>query len=193
MIKKEKNIIRILKNGGVGVMSTDTLYGLVGSAYSAKAVERIYKIKKRDINKPLIVLISSLNDLEKLKIKINKKQFEFLKKVWPGKVSVILPCNSLKFKYLHRDTKTLAVRLPAKKSLIEILKMVGPLVAPSANPESVEPAETVKKAKKYFGDKVDFYLAGGTLKKEPSILVRINQDGAIEFLRGIIKGNDKRR
>ena len=48
--KKEKIIIKILKNGGVGVMPTDTLYGLVGSAFSKQAIERIYKIKNRDVS-----------------------------------------------------------------------------------------------------------------------------------------------
>ena len=54
----KQDIIKILKNGGVGIMPTDTLYGLVGSAYSKKAVNRIYKLKKRKKSKKLIVLIS---------------------------------------------------------------------------------------------------------------------------------------
>ena len=61
---KYNQIIKILKSGGIGVMPTDTLYGLVGSAFSKKAINRIYKIKNRDKKKKMIVLISSIKDLE---------------------------------------------------------------------------------------------------------------------------------
>ena len=168
-----KEVIKILKSSGVGVIPTDTLYGLVGNAFSKEAVKRIYKIKGREKNKKLIILISSLKDLEKFEIKVNSVQHSVLNKFWPGKVSIIL--------------KGKAFRLPNKKSLIEILKKTGPLVAPSANPSGLQPAMTIKEAKEYFGDNVDFYLAGGKLKSEPSTLIKINKIGEIEVLRGNIK------
>jgi len=163
-----QKVIKILKNDGVGVIPTDTLYGLVGSAFSKRAIGRIYKIKNRDKNKKLIVLISSVKDLEKFKIKINKEEAKILEKFWPGEVSIII--------------KNIAFRLPNKKALINILKKTGPLVAPSANIEGGKPAENIKEAKEYFKDDVDFYLAGGTLKSEPSTLLRIEK-GKIEILR----------
>lgn len=183
MKKNIEKIIKILKDDGVGVMPTDTIYGLVGSAYSKKAVEKIYQIKKRDKNKPFIVLISSIFDLEKFGI---KKTFSILKEVWPGKVSVILPCALPKFKYLHRGTKSIAFRLPDNKSLTEIIKSTGPLVAPSANPESLKPAENVTQAKKYFGYNVDFYLSGKNSKSKSSVLIKINKDSKIEVIRGVL-------
>lgn len=160
--------IKILKNGGVGVIPTDTLYGLVGSAFSKKAINKIYKIKNRDKDKKLIVLISSLNDLKKFKIKISKKEAKILEKFWPGEVSIILD--------------DIAFRFPKKKSLLEILKRTGPLVAPSANRESEKPAENIKQAKEYFGNKVDFYINYGKRTGEPSTLIRI-KNGKIEILR----------
>lgn len=163
-----KKAIKILKNDGVGVMPTDTLYGLVGSAFSKKAIERIYKIKNRNKNKKLIVLISSVKDLKKFKIKINKEEAKILEKFWPGKVSIIL--NDIAFRY------------PNNKALLEILKKTGPLVAPSANIEGNKPAETIKEAKEYFGDKVDFYINGGKRKSEPSTLIKI-ENGKMEVLR----------
>jgi L-threonylcarbamoyladenylate synthase len=171
MTKKE--IVKILKNGGVGVIPTDTIYGLVGSASSRKAINSIYKIKKRNKNKKLIILISAIAEIGKFGIKINKKQVKVLEKFWPGRNSIIL-----------NDT---AFRLPKNKKLIKILKKTGPLVAPSANPEGLKPAENITQAKKYFGNRVDFYLSGGTLKSKPSTLIKINKNGGIEVLRGKIK------
>ena len=130
--------------------------------------------------------------MEKFGINLKEDQAKFLKKIWPGKVSVILPCKNKEFKYLHRGTNSLAFRFPAKKSLLEILKKTGPLVAPSANPEGLKPAENITEAKKYFGDKVDFYLAGGSLKSEPSTLIEISKDGEVGVLRGILGQYDSK-
>ena len=66
-------IIELLKNNKIGVLPTDTIYGLVGSALSIKTVERIYKVRQRDPQKPMIILISDRQDLEKFDIKIDYK------------------------------------------------------------------------------------------------------------------------
>ena len=178
-----EKIVRELIAGKVGVLPTDTLYGLVGSALSKKAVERIYKLKKRDSRKPLIILITSLKDLNLFGTRIDTAHKNILNQVWPGKVSVILPLSSQKLHYLHRGGKTLAFRIPAKNSLIELLKKTGPLVAPSANPEGLSPATTVREAKKYFGDEIDFYLSAGRRSSgKPSALIAI-ENGKIKIYR----------
>jgi len=172
-----RQAIKILKNGGIGIMPTDTLYGLVGSAFSRRAINRIYKLKNRNKNKKSIILISSVKDLKKFKINLNDVQSRTLNKFWPGKVSIVI--------------NNIAFRLPVKESLIEVLKKTGPLVAPSANPEKLVPARNIKEAKKYFRNEVDFYLASGTLKSKPSTLIKINKNNEIEVLRGTLKRNGK--
>lgn len=187
--KKLNKIIDIIKKDGIGVMPTDTLYGLVGSAFSENAVDRIYKIKGRDMRKPFIILIGSISALEKFGFVLDDNLKRDLKQFWPGKNSIILslPKESLeKFKYLHRGENSLAFRFPNKESLVELLRRAGPLVAPSANPEGEDPAENVAKAKEYFGDNVDFYLAEGLLKSQPSNLIRFEDGEEIKVLRGNI-------
>ena len=178
---------KILKDNGVGVVPTDTLYGLVGSAFSKEAVGKIYKIKERDATKPFIVLISSLKDLEKFNIKGDYS------KIFISKISVLLPCVSSIFKYIHRGTKEIAFRIVNRrnKNLFNLINKVGPVVAPSANKESMKPAENIHEEKKYFGNNVDFYINDGKKVGEPSTLVRI-KEGKIEILRqGIIKIKNK--
>lgn len=170
----ENQAVKILKTGGVGVLLTDTLYGLVGQALNKKAVTKIYDIKGRNNKKPLIILISSIKELNLFGIKVDIETQKILESYWPGPVSIILPCYLKKFEYLHRGTGTLAFRLPRKESLIEIIKRTGPLVAPSANPEGLPPAKNITEAKRYFGDTVDFYLAGGRSKGNPSTIVSLN-------------------
>jgi|SRR3989344_217903 len=182
--------IKILKSGGVGVIPTDTIYGLVASAWNPKAVERVYELKGRAPDKPCIILIRSLADLKKFGVNPNKTDIKLLKKLWPGPVSVIFPLSpekSRSFAHLHCGTNTLAFRLPKKSHLRSLLRKTGPLIAPSANPEGKRPAASTTKAKHYFSDKINFYVAGGKLSYKPSTLIAI-QAGKIIIVRpGVAK------
>ena len=167
----------------IWVIPTDTIYGIVGSALDPESVERIYDLRKRNINKPLIILISLISDLEKFDVKLTDKQREFLEKNWPNPLSVVLPVIGDKWKYLHRGSNSLAFRLPKDEELIELMQEVGPIVAPSANIEGEKPSETIDEAKEYFGNFVDFYIDRGTIKGKPSTLISLNEDGTFTVLR----------
>ena len=185
-----KTVEQVLKKDGIAVIPTDTLYGIVGSAFSKKAVERIYKLKGRDEKKPCIVLITSFADLKKFGISLSKEHKEFLNTIWPGKVSVILPVTNAKFSYLHRGTKTIAFRMisPRQGHLYNLIKRVGPIVAPSANPQGAKPARNRKEARAYFEENVDAYICYGTREGKPSTLVSIDTKGMIQVLReGVVK------
>lgn len=184
----QKRVIEILKLGGIGVLPTDTLYGLVARAFDKNAVERIYRVRRRDRKKPLIILIASLGELKKFGIVLSQAQKKAISGFWPGKVSAVFECKSKKFEYLHRGKKSLAFRFPDDVELIKILKQTGPLVAPSANRPGDEPATNFKEARAYFTDEVDFYVDGGKLKSKPSTLVLVGKNGEIEMLReGAVK------
>lgn len=172
----------LLQNGKIGVIPTDTVYGIVGSALNSHTVEEIYRLRKRAEDKPCIILIASIEDLKKFDIELTDKQQIFLKKNWPNPLSIILPCSNPKFKYLHRGTNSLAFRMPKNDELLEVLKEVGPIVAPSANFEGQKIAENINEAKKYFGNRVAFYLDGGTVNSTPSTLVGF-EDGSLKILR----------
>ncbi|HYC34748.1 MAG TPA: L-threonylcarbamoyladenylate synthase [Candidatus Paceibacterota bacterium] len=179
-----KDIALQLKSGKIGVMATDTIYGVVAQALDKKAVEKVYTAKGRDMAKGVLVLISSLNDLKQFCVVAGAQDLKALKKYWPGKVTVVLPIkkSSLKrWKHIHRGNNTIAFRLPKKKSLISLLKKTGPLIAPSANPQGLAPARTIAEARKYFEDKVDFY-ASGPVSKKPSKIIAL-EEGRVTVIR----------
>lgn len=176
-----QDAIENLKNGKIGVLATDTIYGVVGQALNPAAVERIYAVKQRRPNKPFIILISSIDDLELFDVELNEADRRKLDEYWPGPVSVILPCPHERFHYLHRGTDSLAFRLPDNDGLREVIKTAGPLVAPSANPEGQPPAEDLDQAREYFGESVDFYFGRPTTGKS-SKLIRLTS-GHEEVLR----------
>jgi L-threonylcarbamoyladenylate synthase len=182
----EKEIARtteVLRGGGICVIPTDTIYGVVGQALDQGTVDRLYAVKRRAPDKPLIILIASIEDLARFGVSLGPFERATLASLWPGKVSVILPCDEERFAYLHRGMNSLAFRLPKDEWLRKMLERTGPLVAPSANPEGLPPAETVEEAKVYFGETVDWYLdAGRRIGGAPSTLVSI-ADGKPVVLR----------
>ncbi|MCS7184035.1 MAG: L-threonylcarbamoyladenylate synthase [Patescibacteria group bacterium] len=200
--KEKKNLLKLsskiiksallLKEGTIGLIPTDTIYGICGSALKKNVVEKIYQLRRRSPQKPMIILISDYGWLKNFGILLNLKEKEILNKIWPGKISVILKIKNKnlikKLTYLHRGTKTLSFRFPKLKWLQNLLKISGPLVAPSANWEGYEPAKTIKEAKKYFGKEV-FYLeikknfkSDKRRKYLPSTLIRL-ENSNIEILR----------
>ncbi len=170
MQNNPNKLIDILINGGVAVIPTDTIYGIVGSATNPKTVQRIYNLKKRTPTKASIILIASVDDLRSFGIKLSTELSKALYEYWPGPVSIILDCHSKKYEYLHRGTNSLAFRLPDNIDLQNILKQTGPLIAPSANSEGMPPATNIDEARGYFGDGVDIYISGVTSDKASKII-----------------------
>lgn len=169
-------IIPSIKRGGVAVIPTDTLYGIVARADNSAAVERVYNIRGRDPKKPMIVLIAEKNNLKVFNISLSSAQNKFLDQVWPGKVSVVLSCADKKWKHLHRGGGTIAFRVPDHAPLRAFLKETGPLIAPSANPEGLPPAKTIEEVRAYFGDRIDAYCDGGVLSGPPSSVVSLVEE-----------------
>lgn len=180
---EDKNLIKVLKENGVAVMPTDTLYGIVGRAQDISVVNRIYQARKRAPNKPCIILIGDISELEKFSIILSKEKKQSLEQYWPGPVSIVLDCPDEKLAYLHRGTKTLAFRQPSPQPLRDLLIKTGPLIAPSANPEGLPPAQNILEAKKYFGGSVDLYLDGGKITGKASKVIKLHKDGSVTVLR----------
>ncbi|MFA6301364.1 MAG: L-threonylcarbamoyladenylate synthase [Candidatus Paceibacterota bacterium] len=176
-------LIKVLKGGGIVVMPTDTIYGIVGAALNEATVLRIYEIKKTAPEKPFIILIGDINEIEKFSVVLSSEQKNIIKNYWPGPVSIIFDCLEDSFTYLHRGTKTLAFRLPQNIDLQNLLNKTGPLVATSSNRAALPAAKNTTEAKNYFDDQVDLYMDGGEISGKPSKLIRLHKDGSVSILR----------
>lgn len=177
-----KEIAGQIKNGGIAVIPTDTIYGIVGSAKIQETIEKIYKLRKRAKDKPMIILISKISQISDLGIKITKKQKEIFKKLWPNKISIIIDVLNENLHYLHRGKNSLGFRLPDNEFLIKVLEISGPIVAPSANFEGEKSSKNIEDAKKYFKDSIPLYIDSGTLKSEPSTIVQL-KNSELKILR----------
>lgn len=175
----DPDLIKLLQSGAVGVLPTDTLYGLVCRAADEQAAAHLYSLKKRE-NKPGTVIAADIEQLVALGLK--QRYLKAVQHFWPGPVSIIIAVEQ-GLDYLHQGLYGLAVRLPASDELQDLLKRSGPLLTTSVNQPGEPPASTLAEAQAYFGDTVDFYADGGDLSgRQPSTLIRIVDD-AIEVLR----------
>lgn len=176
----DQQVASLLKSGKVGILRTDTLYGLVCRADDEAAVNRVYVLKDRGEHKSPIVLIASAAQLFDQPPAFAN---ELLAQSWPGSVSIILPSTKAP-KWLRRENESIAYRLPDSADLQQLIAATGPLIAPSANPEGREPAMSIDEAYDYFGESVDFYVDGGLVKDNtPSRLILVKQDGTTVRLR----------
>lgn len=173
-------VAALLRDGKIGVIRTDTLYGIVAQASNELAVERVYRAKGRDEKKSPIVLIASTDQLFDMMPESLKR---LVVNGWPEKTSIIIPSKHSPH-WIRRKNDSVAYRLPRVESLCRLLEESGPLIAPSANPEGSIPAMSLKEAVDYFGDQVDFYVDGGTVRDHaPSKLLIIDAEGRVEQIR----------
>lgn len=174
-------LIECINNGGVVVIPTDTLYGVVARASDKTAVERVYRVRGRSPNKACVNLVANINQITDTTLWTADHK-KLAQKYWPGPLSLIAPTAHTP-KYLHRGLESLAYRVPAREDLRTLLESTGMLIAPSANVEGNPPATTVTEAYNYFGDYVDGYVDGGTLSDHaPSTIVTL-VDGQPTILR----------
>ena len=179
LLKATDEAIAILQNGGVGVLPTDTVYGLTACAANEQAVSRLYALKHRE-HKPGTIVAASIDQLVQLGIK--RRYLSAAEQWWPNPLSVVIPTGEMLY-YLHQGLDSLPIRIPKDEQLQAILSKTGPLITSSANAPGEPTAENIKAAYAYFGDSVDFYVDGGDMSgRPPSTLIRIVDD-AIEILR----------
>ncbi len=181
-IKKAKEFLD--KNHCVAV-PTETVYGLAGNAYSDISVKKIFKLKKRPINNPLIVHYLNIDKLKK-DCHINDNFIKLYKRFSPGPITFILKLkkNSKISKFVTNKQKNLAIRFPKHNLFKKLLKTLDyPLAAPSANISNQLSSVEASDVQEEFGSKIKFVLDGGKCKigVESTIINLINKPTILRF------------
>ncbi|WEV52511.1 L-threonylcarbamoyladenylate synthase [Bifidobacterium sp. ESL0704] len=186
---------RIVKDGGLVVLPTDTVYGVAASPFSAEAVSRIYEAKRRPRNKALQILLSSTDDLEGLDLYLPVPLDRLAKAFLPGAFSPIAVAQAGSKLVTLRDemngSKTQAVRVPDSDACLRTLRATGPLACSSANRSGGQSPQSVEEAVAALGDDVDLYLDGGpTVSHVASTVVAADpneRDGISIVREGVIR------
>ena len=171
-------VAKQLRNGKIGVMPTDTVYGLVARASDTSAVRDMYSLKNRE-KKPGTLIAANTEQL--VALDVPQTEIDKVKQWWPNPLSAVLTIEG--HDYLHQGVGTLAMRVVAHPQLLRLLEQTGPLITSSANQPGQPPATTIAEAIAYFGEDSDFYVDGGTITStQPSTIVRPTDNG-LEILR----------
>lgn len=173
-------LTKALLAGGTAVVRTDTLYGVIALADNESAVEKVYIAKGRDTKKQCIVLLSDASEAP-----LHGDLIEQLDDASDSPLTVIVSAAPSTPSWLLRGGQDLAYRVVRNDFLREVIRAVGPVIAPSANPEGLPPAHTLQQAQEYFGDAIDVYIDGGNVPQDvqASTIVKINHDGSVVTLR----------
>ncbi len=160
-----KEATNCLKRCGIVVFPTETIYGVGALIECEKSVEKIYLLKKRNREKPMLLHISSKEDAFKYAIKLNKSALKLIENLWPGSISLVLYASRSAPKYVVAENGTIGLRMPKNDFFLKLSREVGPLVATSANISNELPPLTVKNAASQLKDGVDLYIDGGRVDK----------------------------
>ncbi|MBP9479648.1 MAG: threonylcarbamoyl-AMP synthase [Sebaldella sp.] len=179
--------VKVLKNGGTVIFPTDTVYGLGTSFTSLDGIENIYKIKKRDISKPLIALISDVKYLEKLidfRFRDIKEIQKIIEKYWPGELTIVFRVNENIPKNAISDGNTIGVRIPKNEISLKIIENSGGIVfTTSANISGESSPRKIEDISSEVLEHVDLVLDNGNLNNGiPSTIIKY-VDGVLEVLR----------
>jgi L-threonylcarbamoyladenylate synthase len=175
----DPELVALLKADAIGVLPTDTLYGVVARAESATAVEKLYALKHRE-KKPGTTIAATAEQLKELGV--DPTMVDNVSKHWPASLSIVMPLSE-DLAYLHQGTSESPFRVVADESLQMLLEQTGPLLTSSANLPGEPPAQNLAEAQAYFGEHVDFYVDGGHIgARQPSTIARY-KNGKLTVLR----------
>lgn len=168
-----KQVAECLKDGGVIIYPTDTIYGLGCDIMQHKAVERICKIKNIDPQKAQLSFIcSNLSHLSDYTKSIDTPLYRMLKHYLPGPYTFILPASKQVPKILYGKKSTIGLRVPDNIICSEILAVLGnPILSASLPGDMVEEYTDPEVMYERFGDNVDFVIDGGIGGMIPSTIV----------------------
>lgn len=157
-----KKAAEIVRNGGVAVVPTETVYGFAADAFNIEAQKKIYKIKGRNFKKPLVLMTADIESVQIL-VEIPQKAFTIAKKFWPGQLTLIFPTTELG-KILSGGRDNLGVRIPDDKFMLKFLKETSnPVMTTSVNVSGKKSAKNFEEVLAFDGI-ADILVDGGVCR-----------------------------
>lgn len=178
-------VINELKNDGIIIFPTDTVYGIGCNCFSEKAIKKIFEVKSRIEKKPINVLTNQVDKINKVVRKISKEEQKIISSYMPGALTIILDKKEEVPDVLTSKLDTIGVRIPDNEIALNILKNFEvPIATTSVNISGESPGVEVKDFIEKFNDKVDIIIDGGKCKiGTASTIVRVDENCQTKILR----------
>ncbi len=152
--------VDVLKNGGLVVFPTDTVYGLAAWPYQAEFVERLFVVKGRSSTRAIAVLISRPEDLNQVAVSPSQAALKLAQRFWPGPLTLIMSKHPSLPDVLSPQP-TIGIRVPDHQVALTILRLSGPLAVTSANLSGKDNTNTAREAFEQLGGRVHLIIDGG--------------------------------
>ena len=147
---------------------------MVCDALNIDSVDKIYKLKKRDYNKPLVILISNIEMLKRCVKNINELEFDIINRYWPGELTIVFKKSNYIPDIVAGGTDEIAIRMPNNIELIELINSIDrPLVATSANVSSKETITNIEMLEDSIKNNIDFIIDGGNINNNASTIIKV--------------------
>ncbi len=150
----------VLARGGTAVYPTETVYGIGASVFIPEAVERIFKIKRRDRTMPLSVAVASFEMMEQV-ASIDEEDLSLLRKVLPGPVTILVKRGPDLLDIVTAGSPMVGIRFPDHPVALELIGMIGPITSTSANLSGQKPPASIEELDPKITSEVDVILDGG--------------------------------
>ena len=175
---------KIIREGGLVVFPTETVYGLGANALDAEAVRKIYLLKGRPATSPLIVHVASIEQAREFAAEWPAEAERLAREYWPGPLTLVVPKKTVIPDEVTAGLDTVGLRMPRHPIALELLREAGvPIAAPSANRFTQLSPTTAQHVREAFGDEVPFLLDGGPCEVGlESTVIAVTRDG-LEVLR----------
>ncbi len=172
---KINKAVQILRNGGVIVYPTDTIYGFGCDIFNKEAVKKIYEIKRKKVS-GFSFICPNLNEIAKY-AQVGDTAFRTMKKLLPGAYTFVFKATKFVPKELIPDKKTVAIRIPDNKICLNLVEKLGnPIITTSVNITKEPYFSDPITIEQEFGNQVDLIIDGGVLANEPSTVIDFTED-----------------
>ena len=153
---------RLIANGKLVAVPTETVYGLAGNGLDAEAVEKIYEVKGRPAIKPLALMVPDSGEMERYCLEVPEAAKKLAEKFWPGPLSIVLKARDSVPEIVRAGGSTVALRCPDHPLTLELLRRAKlPLAAPSANPSGSPSPKNAQQVMAYFDGMISAVIDGG--------------------------------
>lgn len=190
-----KEVADIIKQDGIIVFPTETVYGIGGNALSENVIKKIYRIKQRPYGKALNILVKDKEEIEKYAYISNKIEEKIIDNFMPGPITIILKKKKSNIPdLLTANNDTIGIRIPDNNIVKRILEECNlPLAAPSANISGKPSSIRLSDIKRDFESKVEAFIDGGVCKKKvSSTIVKVVDEKLVILREGAVKENEIR-
>jgi len=176
--------VNILKDGGVIIYPTDTVYGIGCDIFNKEALERVQEIKRNSDTKLLSFICPDLKDIARY-ARVSDYAYRTMKHLLPGPYTFILPAAKLVPKKLWSKRKTVGIRIPDHTVALKIVEELGhPIISTSATNRKGELLVDPFEIKSIFNLQVDLMLASGNLSGSPSSVIDLSEDEPVVVREG---------